>query len=358
MIKIPEIVEEKIKRLIGLEGLNSDNIKEYEKKIIDIRNKLVNLSDNFYYKKKFNEENEIAYLSYNFPMNVAKVIWIMNLIKNLSILNREKLRVLDLGCGEGAGSIGIYSVFGDKIKYFKGIDNSYERLKYYDEFMKITETDFESINMNINDVNNMNLNEFDIIISSNLLYEIGIDKSIRFINKLLRKMNNDTILILVEPALKESSQILMNIRDDIIKKNFVIPCSHKGSCPLILKDGWCYKVLRWVYPLFMEIINRKLFRDLRLKFSYLVIKKEDEDIKNTFCFLSNTKIEKGKYKNNFCSKDGIINCMLLKKELNDKNRIFKDIEHGDIGILENYLVKNKELIRITKDTEVKIISNL
>lgn len=355
MIKITKIIEEKIMKIIGLEGLNSGNIKEYEKTINNIRNKLISLSDDFYNKNRYDEGNEIAYLAYNFPMNIAKVIWIMNLIKKLDLIKQKEIKVLDIGCGEGAGSIGINSVLGDTIKYFKGIDNSFERLNYYDEFMKVTGKNFESVNMNILNLENINIEEFDIIISSNILCEIG-PESQRFINKLLRRMNDDAILILIEPALKESSQNLMKIRNDIVRKNLVLPCNHKGECPLLIKNIWCYNVKKWEYPFFIEVINRKLFRDLRLKFSYLIIKKDVEVIKDTFCFLSDTRSEKGRFKNNICTENGIKDCILLKKEISDKNKRFKYIEQGDLGILKNYTEKREELIIINKETDIKIIS--
>ncbi len=354
MIRIPKIIEEKLMKIIGLEGLNSDNIKEYEKTINNIRNRLVSLSDDFYNKNRYDENNEIAYLSYNFPMNIAKVMWIMNIIKSLNMIKQKEAKVLDIGCGEGAGSIGIYAVLGDIIKYFKGIDNSFERLNYYDEFIKITGKNFESVNMNIINLENINIEEFDIIISSNILCEI-IGESQRFINKLLRRMNDDAILILIEPALKESSQIIMKIRNDIVRKNLVLPCNHKGECPLLMKNIWCYNVRKWEYPFFIEVINRKLFRDLRLKFAYLVIKKGEEDLRDTFCFLSDTRSEKGRLRNNICTEDGIKDCILLKKETSDKNKIFKDIEQGDLGILKNYIERREELIIINKETDIKII---
>lgn len=354
MIKLPKQLEENIKKIINLEGLNIKNIDSYSKEIDMIRKKLINLSDDFYLRGFYNEENEIAYLSYNFPMNIAKVMWIMEIIKKFSFIS-GKINVLDIGCGEGAGSLGVYYTIPENILSIKGIDNSYVRLNLYEKFMKETGLDFKIVDKNILNIEEFEIYESHLILLSNVICEIDLNNIRKFIKKILKIIQDKGILIIIEPALKEGAKNLMRIRDELIKEYFILPCIHKGYCPLLEKEQWCYSVKKWEYPFFMEVINRKLFRDLRLKFSYLVLRKINEEIEDLYFFLGETKEEKGRTKNQFCCESGLKECILLKKDISEKNISFKKIEQGDIVSLKNYSIRSENLIFLNRKTEVKII---
>uniref|UniRef100_A0A7C4YGS1 Methyltransferase domain-containing protein n=1 Tax=candidate division WOR-3 bacterium TaxID=2052148 RepID=A0A7C4YGS1_UNCW3 len=352
MISIKEEIQDKILEMIGLKGLKSDNVHIFEDKIQNIRNKLVKLSLDLYRKEFFIGENEIAYISYNFPMNIGKTMYIMNLLKNFSqIEKKDFVKVIDIGCGEGAGSIGISLSLKNNIS-FTGVDISEERLNYYKEFM-----DFLKCNFDIKRISSFkvidSIKEFDIVIMSNILCEIEDSNS--FVNKIVKSMKDEGIMIIIEPALRETSKNIMRIKEDLKDKGFLLPCLKNKTCPLLLKDEWCYSMKKWEVPFFIQVINRKLFRDLRLKFSYLAFVKERINIDKFYYFIDETKNEKGRLKNFICGENSLVECILLKKNISKNNILFKSIEKGDIISLNNFIKRKDILWEINKGTKIKIL---
>jgi hypothetical protein len=90
------------------------------------------------------------------------------------------------------------------------------------------------------------------------------------------------LILILEPALKVTSQRLQKLSDEIAAHEIVArigPELDAHPCPQ-LADGvhWSHEVRHWQIPSTTEFINRKLYRDLR-------------DIRFTFAAFSNQKIK-------------------------------------------------------------------
>jgi ribosomal protein RSM22 (predicted rRNA methylase) len=91
--------------------------------------------------------------------------------------------------------------------------------------------------------------------------------------KLLKKKG---LLIIMEPALRETSRNLRTISDQLLEEGGLYswgPYLHQGSCPF-QEDGkfWCHEVRSWQPPRSMEYVNRRMQRKIHeLKYSFITL---------------------------------------------------------------------------------------
>lgn len=97
-----------------------------------------------------------------------------------------------------------------------------------------------------------------------------------WIDDAMRRLAPEGLLLILEPALRETSERLEKLRDMVSDTGLARiwgPCLHDRPCPL-LRNGhyWCHEARSWPTPQSLGFLNRHLFRSIRdLKFSYLLL---------------------------------------------------------------------------------------
>lgn len=116
---------------------------------------------------------------------------------------------------------------------------------------------------------------WDLILAGFSLNELW-DRMLFLIENLMRRLEPHGVLLVLEPAVKETSERLEALRDRIAsegKFHIWAPCLHSASCPL-LQEGqyWCHEVRTWEVPASVSLLNRHLHRSVEvLKFSFLAL---------------------------------------------------------------------------------------
>lgn len=375
-MQLPKEIELKILELIGLQDLNRKNLSTYTKRINEIRKQLYKLSEDFARAITSEDTYSDAYFAYNFPMNLMKAMVIAEELKHMysAIFTDKKiLSILDLGCGEGAGMLGFYYGLKNSIEFsLAGIDASkqmFQRCRTVTNWLK--KTDYNVSIRLLREKLSQNLfkkitQKYDVVIFANSLAEIIPDNDIPsiFIDRILKYSAQDTIIIIIEPALKKYARRLMRLREEIImkKKGYILlPCLHENECSLLKirkQEEWCHQSIFWNPPGYMEILNRGLNRDINyLKFSYLVISKKNYRINFDINFLviSSLLKEKGKKRCFLCTPTGRIELVRLNKTKTPSNREFDEIKKGDIIAIKNVVQSKPNYWQITEDTQIEIL---
>jgi len=323
-----------------------------------------------YFKQK---EYIAAYLSFIFPQSLFKTYLILNELVSFfpSIFsNKSKLDIADLGAGMGASSFGIYEFFSTNYKtlmlHYDVIEKNELPLsifkKMIDDNQYFKNANFSIKKTDINTFINSRDNLKDIIVLSLVLSELSSYDSISLIKKILRHLKKDGIFIIIEPALRKCSLNLISIRNKIIKQNInvLLPCLFENECQLEKQSKyWCYKELKWNAPEHIQIINRKLYRDIHnLKFSFLILspkKIERNSLKNIYRSITSPSLEKGKTTLKACNSNAeIINIELLKRDLSGDNKQFLELQIGTCFTIDDFEDKAGS-IRIKKTTKIKSI---
>ncbi len=370
-MNLPEEIEIKILSELDLEDINT-NPDIYRKEINKLRKDLVNLSQVLFFECQVVKEFSDAYFCYNFPQNFMKSMMVTKKLFNLyKIAIPEEIQILDIGCGDGAGMLGIL-YFLHKTKpsckfQLTGLDIN-------DTFTKrcTSIVDFlKQRNFNINieliiesaqKFIQKTKKKFDFIILSNALTEIFKSEKIplSFVKLLLERLKRIGIIIIIEPALKTLTRRLMELHNDILVNRtgeILLPCLHNSRCPGLHKKGeWCHQSIKWIPPEYLKIINQKLFRKIEyLKFSFLIIsnQKFNPPPSNLYPVISRLFIEKGRIRCLICTEVGIVELIRLNRERSIMNKSFDQISMGDTIEINNQLKIKSNIWKISSDTNIK-----
>ncbi len=372
-------IGEKLMAWAGIEGLTHSTKSQHRKRLRVIRDQMRRLSSDFAYGVSSESRYSNAYLLYNFPLNFMKTIFV---IKKISSPNqyfrppRSECRVLDIGCGEGAGMYGAYYALKDTDgtqKYrLTGIDYSGKMLEHarqmaahlrkYDASMKV-----RLVRQDVSDIRNFApRKKYDIIICSNSFAEIFREDVIpkKYIGVLLGHLVNEGLLVIIEPALKKFARRLMQLRDDLAghkAAQVILPCLHEGHCSLLQIDNreeWCHQSVAWSPPEFLQILNEELNREINvLKFAYLVVyKSKTQKVRpNGYRVISHLLMEKGRKRVFLCGGNGRVELVRLNRSKSAHNTMFDKIEKGDVIKLTDVVERKPDYWVVSAQTVIELV---
>lgn len=310
------------------------------------------------------------------------------------ILRKGRLRILDLGSGPGTAILGImdfFSAYADLPSLeFTAVDPVDENLREAERLFRICKEERQmaasllTIKTRIERIKTLPEGPFDIISLSNVLSEVIQPSSghpelvsgsqtmpgqeiLSYRSNLLKSLTNrglasDGSLIVIEPALRETSRELLGVRDGLLREGLRIysPCLMNSSCPaLVNPKDWCHEDIPWEPPeLIRELDTLTGLRKDSLKFSYVIIRKDSLSLSdifgnNAFRVVSEPLISKGKIEYYLCGPGGRRLAVRLNRDMSTLNESFSSLQRGNIVSFQNLIDEGKRL-RIWNDTAVNI----
>lgn len=368
---LPPEIEKAILDILHIHEIQPHTTKIHRKRLDHIRKQLRTLSDDFAQRRPSENSYPDAYCAYNFPMNFMKTMIVGKEIRTVfpGRFKREQISILDIGCGEGAGMLGLYYALKDSKEIsLHGIDTSVLMLKKCRHVIEHVRPERIRLELRKHDASNGLLktkHEYDVVILANSLAEMFPDTiiPIRFIHRLFRNVNDAGIIIIIEPATKQLSRRLINLRNEITadkKIHVLLPCLHDSECPLhdIRKHReWCHQSITWQPPELMSIINQGLHREINvLKFSYLVLAQKNSLITpdDQYRVISNLLREKGKQRCFICTRTGRVELVRLNRDSTECNRTFEQIRKGDVISCEHMTQRRTDYWQVVRDSAIHI----
>src|SRR3989338_2789586 len=228
----------------------SDNRSSYltDSELNSLASDIIELSNLFTKERKIlppqylnNKRLRRAYILYFLPSNIYKIHLPL---KELSlhpkkILSKKELKILDLGSGPGTTILGILDFFSNQKKRpsleFTAIDSVAENLSIAKDLFKLfteninIDASLKTFKINIEKAGTIPQDTYDIIILSNILNELfyadnkRIAERVSFLNTVIDKfLTPDGSCIIIEPALRETTRGMLDIRDSLMKNGFKI----------------------------------------------------------------------------------------------------------------------------------------
>jgi hypothetical protein len=212
---------------------------------------------------------------------------------------------------------------------------------------------------------------YDLILVANCLNELfdqtqqSIEERSSLIADLLTRLTPHGTVMLVEPALRETTRALHQVRDRLLAENrctVYSPCLHEKNCPALLNpDDWCHEERPWEPPSWIQQIDRKVgFVKDALKFSYLLLRTDGRTIAQrgpqTFRMVSELRKLKGDTRAWLCNELGRSEVGRLDRAQSDSNLPWDQCQRGTIVHIEG--MKRKEgsaLGRIPAEAMVEIV---
>jgi ribosomal protein RSM22 (predicted rRNA methylase) len=329
-----------------------------------------------------------AYLSYFVPVNLAKIQVLLDEMP--TDRQQEQFSVLDLGSGPGTGSLAVLDWWHRRqcvgSVEVVAVDNSPSALTQatqlwnrYCQAAGITAASFQSHKEDLEQaawIQQTRLRApFDIIILANSLNEIYADAKdpigarSKFVTEALALLAPSGTMMIVEPALRETSRALHHVRDRLLQEKectIFSPCLHENSCPALVNPyDWCHEERTWEPPPSIQEIDKEVgFIKDALKFSYLLLRKDGKTIverrPDVYRVVSELREMKGEKRAWLCNEQGRHEVGRQDRLASPQNKAFDAWHRGVIVQVERIVRKEKggkisALGRIEQDAAVNIV---
>lgn len=146
-------------------------------------------------------------------------------------------------------------------------------------------------------------------------------------------------LLVVEPALRDTSRALLRVRDLLVARGYAVraPCLFRGACPALLREtDWCHAERAIEPPALVAQLGKAAgLRKEAVKMSYLVLAPKGEAWAEpppgrVFRIVSEPLSSKGRLRYMGCGPEGRMGLSLQEKHVADANRRFEKLLRGDV----------------------------
>jgi len=179
-------------------------------------------------------------------------------------------------------------------------------------------------------------------------------------------------MMLVEPALRETSRALHQVRDRLLQEQrctIYSPCLHERNCPaLVNPDDWCHEERPWDVPAsILEIDQEVGFIKDALKFSYLLLRIDGRTIvgrqPDVYRVVSELREFKGEKRAWLCNELGRQDVGRLDRNASSENAAVDDWHRGAIVQIERIVHRERDgkrstVGRVESDSAVQIIRSV
>jgi ribosomal protein RSM22 (predicted rRNA methylase) len=258
-------------------------------------------------------------------------------LANRGALPARHLRVVDLGAGCGAMSLGLVGVVPDV--EIIAIDRDAAALELAAAALRRFT---RRITTRIDNVTKAAIPPCDLVVMGTVLNELDESAAVGVVERALAAIADDGAVIIIEPALRATSRALHAIRDAVIARGVHVfaPCTRRvAPCPALADpDDWCHEDRPLALPpRTAELARLTHLRDSGMKFSYLVLRKQAlalVDDPNAWRLVSAARIAKGKHEIIGCSDHGRVPLRLLKRHRSAENRELERADRGEVIVTD------------------------
>jgi SAM-dependent methyltransferase len=199
---------------------------------------------------------------------------------------------------------------------------------------------------------------FDTIVAGHLLNEL--DDPDRLADEMLARLQPGGRIVVIEPALRETSRGLLALRDRLVASGVAIhaPCFFRGPCPALTRlSDWCHaEHAALVPPLVAELAADTQLRRDAVKFSYLIAGRGQWPAvsDDQWRIVSEPLPEKGKLRLYGCGPQGR-HALVQPTKLRSQQSIFGELRRGDVVAIAT-LVRRGDGLHLTLDSTVERIA--
>jgi SAM-dependent methyltransferase len=216
---------------------------------------------------------------------------------------------------------------------------------------------------------------FDLVLAGHLLNELfrGEGAALRraaLLEEAAGLLAPGGSLVVVEPALRETSRALLEVRDLLVVRGYGVraPCLFRGPCPALARESdWCHAERPVVPPPLVADLARAagLHRDA-VKMSYLVLAPRGEELPaapapaepegaHVFRIVSEPLPSKGRLRYMACGPEGRMGLALQEKHVREGNARFAGLLRGDVIAVTGAEPRGDGL-RLSEESRVEVIA--
>lgn len=329
-----------------------------------------------------------AYLQYFLPVNLAKIQLLLTEMPPPEA--GRSFSVLDLGSGPGTGALAVLDWWHQQASPYAlsvtAIDGSTAALgqarQLWDRYSRSTVLREGGLHTYELDLEQRAVLEhvrqhgpFDLILVANCLNELyansqdPIEMRASLVTEALSLMASNGTMMIIEPALRDTSRALHQVRDKLLQEKrctVFSPCLHENDCPAMINlHDWCHEERMWDPPAVIKEIDEQVgFIKDALKFSYLLLRKDGKTIverhPDVYRVVSELREMKGEKRAWLCNEQGRQEIGRQDRLASTQNQAFDQCHRGAIVQIEKIVHKERggkvsTLGRIEQDVAVQIV---
>ena len=210
----------------------------------------------------------------------------------------------------------------------------------------------------------------DAVLVGHLLNELfghgepALGRRAALVERALEALRPGGSVVLIEPALRDTSRELLQLRDVLVRRGFAVraPCLFRGDCPALAKPSdWCHAERDFRMPPLLEGLARSAgLHKEALKMSYLILAPRGEGWAAppaglTFRIVSEALEGKGRQRFMGCGPTGRMGLALQQKHRTDANRAFFQLKRGDVVRVTDTEQRGDGLA-LTEGSEVQVLA--
>ncbi|MGA6828023.1 small ribosomal subunit Rsm22 family protein [Nitrospira sp. NS4] len=338
-----------------------------------------------------------AYLQYFLPVNLSKIqVLLEEMPEDWPEHGQgDPIRVLDVGSGPGTGALAVLDWFQqhrpDRVNALSvvAVDASRNALNQarnlWDTYSResgaadASLTTFEgnlerSVKGSLLDRMQQRA-PYDLIVMANCLNELFAQSAdpvaarVDLVTILLSVLAPHGSFMIVEPALRDTSRALHQVRDRLVQEKcctIYSPCLHEQSCPALVNPfDWCHEERAWEPPPVIQEIDEEVgFIKDALKFSYLLLRKDGRTIvgrrPDVYRVVSELREMKGEKRAWLCNESGRSEIGRQDRLASPQNAAVDEWHRGAIVQIERVVRKEREgkvsaVGRIERDAVVEVL---
>jgi ribosomal protein RSM22 (predicted rRNA methylase) len=298
----------------------------------------------------------------------------------LQELNRSRergpLRVLDLGAGYGAQTLALLALLdrpghGGRELSIDAVDQDPQALDLLKRLVtdcpQVTgcgaHTTLSTSTHRISAANpgiQAGSGAYDLIVAGGLLNELDPAERAPLARGLLKVLSPSGKLILIEPALRQTTRSLHTLRDDLLSDGaarVVAPCTRQGPCPALDDPrDWCYE--RRPHdppPLLRQLTRATGLRRASIKWSYVTLSTgaAPAPAAGLYRVVSKPLKSKGKLELFLCGAQGRLRAVRLKRHRSPANSALDRLDRGRLALIDPAPETSEVTVRIERETRVE-----
>jgi len=260
---------------------------------------------------------------------------------------RAPLRVLDLGAGCGAMSLGVWAALreaGDTRRIeVVAVDRDAEALGIFADAARILDPEL-AVEKRVAELAGLQAapGTVDLVVSGTTLNELAPADRQALVAAAVRAIGDDGAVLLIEPALRDTARALHELRDWVIDSgtaHVFAPCTRtRTPCPALADaDDWCHEDRPTQLPPRAAAMSRDTgLRRYGLKLAYLTLLRrpavqvEADGALVPLRVVSQPRKLKGRFELIACGDGGRLPMRLLKRNRGAGNRAFERTARGDV----------------------------
>ncbi len=259
---------------------------------------------------------------------------------------REPLRLLDAGAGCGAMTLGVAAALPERALEVTAVDRDAAALDLFARTTALRPEARIGLRTVAGDVQASPTGPFDLVLAGTVLNELPAGDRLPAVRALLGRVAAGGALIIVEPALRETTRALHVVRDAVIEAgdaHVFAPCTRKGApCPALADErDWCHEDRPFSPPPRLGWLIRQIgLRREGLKFAYLTLRRESAEQvpvevgRRALRVVSGPLDQKGTVQRIVCGEEGRVHLRVLKRDRTDQNRALGEARRGDVLVLD------------------------